>query len=174
MQPRNRPTIDPGGAARPRSSSSDADPTGGHDWYTVDIQHETLRAVLDSLAVSINTVADEPDDIGARVEMLRILRRLERLLPEHFEYEEAGGYLADALAAAPRLTRRAQRLRNQHGEFLTKLAELAERTREAGKSPGTWKSLARTVRKFTHELRHHEHQENTLVHDAFMDDLGGG
>jgi iron-sulfur cluster repair protein YtfE (RIC family) len=138
------------------------------------VQHENLGAVLDSLAARINTLAEHPDDIGARVEMLRLLRELEHILPEHFEYEESGGYLAEALAVAPRLTRRAQRLRDEHSGFSAKLAALADRAREVGESPGSWKALATVVRRFTHELRRHELDENTLIRDAFTDDLGGG
>ena len=37
--------------------------------------------------------------------------------PEHFAFEEAGGYLSDALAIAPRLSKRAAVLRRDHREF---------------------------------------------------------
>ncbi len=114
------------------------------------------------------------ESLGTRVEMLRLLRKLEHLLPEHFEYEEAEGYLAEALAVAPRLTRRAQRLRGEHNHFSEKLRGLADRAREADESPGSWTALATGVRRFTYELRYHELEENRLVLDAFMDDLGGG
>jgi iron-sulfur cluster repair protein YtfE (RIC family) len=130
--------------------------------------------VLDSLAASIGAIAEHPEDVGIRVEMLRLLRKLEHLLPEHFEYEEAGGYLAEALAAAPRMTRRAQRLRREHDGFSAKLAALADRAREAGESPGCWKALAAGVRKFTYKLRRHELEENSLIQEAFTNDLGGG
>jgi hypothetical protein len=129
---------------------------------------------LDSLAAILSSVGERPDDVGARIEMLRILRELESQLSAHFEYEEAGGYLAEALAVAPRLTRRAQRLRGEHSWFSERLVALARRAREAGESRGSWAALATGVRRFTCTLRHHELEENQLIQDAFMDDLGGG
>lgn len=157
-----------------RSASTTANSAAESRSRKLDAQHESLGALLDSLAASLGAVAERPDDVGTRVEMLRLLRQLERLLPEHFLYEEAGGYLAEALAAAPRLTRRAQRLRSEHSGFSMRLAALANRAREAGESPGSWKALGTGVRKFTYELRHHEMEENCLIQDAFTDDLGGG
>ena len=167
---RAQPTVD-GGA---RSALTTENSAGGNHWHELEVQHQRLGVVLDSLAASLGAVAERPDDVGTRVEMLRLLRKLEHLLPEHFEYEEAGGYLAEALAVAPRLTRRAQRLRGEHSEFSAKLAALADRAREAGESPGSWTALAAGVRKFTYELRHHELEENSLIQDAFTDDIGGG
>jgi len=174
MRPPHRPRVRPSADHGARSASITANSAGGNCWRELDVQHKSLGALLDSLAASIRAVAERPDDIGTRVEMLRLLRKLEHRLPEHFEYEEAGGYLAEALAMAPRLTRRAQRLRGEHADFSAKLAALASRAREAGESPASWKTLAAGVRKFTYELRHHELEENTLIHDAFMDDIGGG
>jgi len=174
MQPRHRPGAQPTVDDGARSASITATSAGKKYWRNLDAQHENLGAVLDSLAARIGAIAERPDDIAARVEMLRLLRELEHLLPEHFEYEESGGYLAEALAVAPRLTRRAQRLRDEHSGFSAKLAALAARAREVGELPGSWKALATAVKKFTYELRHHELEENTLINEAFMDDLGGG
>ena len=174
MQSRRRPRAQPIVDNGARSASTSTNSAGGNHWRKLEVQHERLGAVLDSLPASIDAVAERPDDVGTRVEMLRLLRKLEQMLPEHFEFEEAGGYLAEALAPAPRLTRRAQRLRGEHSGFSAKLAALADRAREAGESPGSWKALAAGVRKFTYELRHHELEENSLIKDAFMDDLGSG
>ena len=174
MQSRRRlraqPTADDGA----RSASTTANSADGNHWRELEVQHESLGAVLDALAASLGAVAARPDDVGTRVEMLRLLRKLEHLLPEHFEYEEAGGYLAEALAAAPRLTRRAQRLHEEHSGFSAQLVALADRAREAGESPGSWEALATGIRKFTYELRRHELEENSLIQDAFTDDLDGG
>ncbi len=174
MQSRRRLSAQPTADDGARSALTTANSAGGNYRHEFEVQHQHLGAVLDSLAASLGTVAERPDDVGTRVEMLRLLRKLEHLLPEHFEYEEAGGYLAEALAVAPQLTRRAQRLRNEHSWFVTKLAALANRARDAGESPGSWKALAAGVRKFTYELRNHELKENSLVQDAFTYDTGGG
>ncbi len=117
MQSRRHPGVEPTLVDGVRSVPTPSNPSGGNHWRELEVEHRRLGAVLDSLAASLGAVAERPDDVGTRVEMLRLLRKLEHLLPEHFEYEEAGGYLAEALAAAPRLTRRAQRLRGEHSGF---------------------------------------------------------
>jgi hypothetical protein len=146
----------------------------GNHWRELDAQHARLDAVLDSLTASLGAVGKRPEDIGTRVEMLRLLRKLEHRLPAHFEYEETGGYLAEALAVAPRLIRRAKRLRGEHSRFSEQLIILTSRAREAGETPGSWAAIATGVRKFTYALRQHDLEENQLIQDAFMDDLGGG
>jgi iron-sulfur cluster repair protein YtfE (RIC family) len=174
MQPQRHPRARPSADHGSRSASTTANPAGGNHWYEIDIQHADLGALLDSLAATLGAVANDPNDVGTRVEMLRLLVKLEHQLLEHFDYEEANGYLAEALAVAPRLTRRAKRLRGEHSHFLGRIRTLVNRTRETGESPGSWTALATGVRKLTYELRFHELEENRLVQDAFMDDLGGG
>ncbi len=97
---------------------------------------------------------------------------LRRLLPEHFDLEARGGYLADALAVAPQLSDRAEKLRQQHGVLARQIVELAEHAGSAGDEASEWEAIAQHVRQFAGALLRHEHAEGLLTQEAFTDDLG--
>ena len=51
-------------------------------------------------------------ELGSRLQPLR------DALAKHFQEEEAGGYLSEVLAIAPRYSREADKLQQQHGDLL--------------------------------------------------------
>ncbi len=89
---------------------------------TIRSQHFGLRQQIRAL----EEVFAEPD--GAAEEYARkTLTQLEGFdsaLREHFAVEEEGGYFADVLKVAPRLSRRAARLEQNHKEFSERLEAL--------------------------------------------------
>jgi hypothetical protein len=105
--------------------------------------------------------------------LFRLIADADRLLNAHFAFEEAGGHLSDALAIAPRLSHRAARLRHDHRKFSARFAKLATFARGMRARDGSWDRLKAAIREFNEELRTHELEENRLIQEAFLDDLGG-
>jgi hypothetical protein len=132
-------------------------------------QHDRLGALFAALSELVGSIALDPE---SRARALHLLDDLESQLPAHFAYEEAGGYLSEELAAAPRLRHRAGRLQREHRELSLRLSHFARHAR-AGEATD-WKGLAEELRDFIDAVRQHELEENRLIRSALMDDLGGG
>jgi len=130
-----------------------------------------LKALLLSLEEAIAHCAAHPSAEAAAAALQRVTE-LEVQLPAHFAFEEAGGYLADALSAAPRLSRRAAHLMGDHEHLRHQLVEFAARAQRA--QLGGWSALSHPMHELSDALRRHELAENRLLRDALLDDLGGG
>jgi hemerythrin-like domain-containing protein len=134
-------------------------------------QHRSLAALLRSVEMAVSRCSVNPD-LERAVAAVELLSDFETALVAHFEFEEAGGYLSDALEAAPRLSRQAARIFSEHGALRRSFADLASRARRAD-SDG-WPSIAQRLSAFGDAMRGHETEENRLLNDALLDDLGGG
>jgi len=110
-----------------------------------------------------------PDVAGA----LTLLRDLGRYLPERFGMEERSGYLAEALTAAPRFSRRATRLMAQHAEFVRRMEALVKEADQADSARDSWEATRERFRELALDLLAHEQAESDIVESAFLDDLGG-
>ena len=140
---------------------------------------ETIRSQHFALLQQIRALEEllaEPDDAGAERarRALTLLEGFDLALREHFAVEEEGGYFADVLKVAPRLSRRAARLEQNHKEFSERLESLLALVRYAIDAPDDWERVTARVEGFLQALRAHEDEENELVREAFMDDLGRG
>ncbi len=94
---------------------------------------------------------------------------LEGALIEHFAIEEQGGYFAEVLAVAPRLSGRVARLKRSHSAFRRRLARLREHIPDP---TITWPEVEDRVAALLKALADPESAETDLVHEAFMQDLG--
>jgi len=137
-------------------------------------QHKNLWGVFVALSYRAQRISKTDDQYDSHSELLRLIAEVEQLLPAHFVSEEAGGYLSDALAIAPRLSKRAAVLQRDHRKFTARFAKLATFARELREVDESWEYLGVAIREFIRELRLHELEENRLVQEAFLDDLGGG
>lgn len=100
-----------------------------------------------------------------------LLEELQTHLEKHFEIEERGGYLAEALQAAPRFTKKAETLKDQHPEFRTQLTELIELTSTEDDPRAAFQELLEKFHAFTNALWQHESAENEILQRAFEEDV---
>jgi len=91
-------------------------------------------------------------------------------LAAHFDEEERNGYLAEALAAAPRFSTRADQLCQEHKNFLAELDRLRRCLR--ADEPESWKEARSDFEQLVANIRKHEGSENAIVQAAFGDDVG--
>jgi Hemerythrin HHE cation binding domain len=118
--------------------------------------------------------AKEVDELGIPHfrEMGNRLRTLRDVLSCHFIDEEAGGYLAPILDAAPRFSAEAAELQTQHAEFLTSLDGLIARLFQEPPEFPSWQSAVKEFEDFLETLRQHEARENAMAQSAFGRDIG--
>ncbi len=139
---------------------------------------ETIRSQQLALRQRIRALEEvfaEPDaaEEYAR-KTLTLLEGFDSALREHFAVEEEGGYFADVLKVAPRLSRRAARLEQNHKEFSEHLEALLALVQYAIDVRDGWERVTTGIERFLRRLTAHEDDENELVREAFMVDLGRG
>ncbi len=106
-----------------------------------------------------------------------LLGSLRDQLAIHFALEEAYGYFEEPLSVAPRLSTKADALRNQHRDLYLEICELVDQAQRCAYHEGNGASLrklAADFRAFISKLQEHESQENELVLEAFDEDIGVG
>ena len=109
--------------------------------------------------------------------MLELLSELRDQLATHFALEEAVGYFEDPIAVAPRISRHAESLRQEHETLYAEIADLAEEAERIAYEPSTHRDVVRLIgrfRQFDHRWQQHETAENELIFEAFFEDLGVG
>lgn len=98
------------------------------------------------------------------------LAALTKHLRHHFEQEEEGGYLEEALSAAPRFSQEAAVLLAQHPVMLqqaNQVLELARSTSDAA----AWEKLKNDVKSLIAAMIAHETAENKIVRQALNTEL---
>ncbi len=103
---------------------------------------------------------------------VRAMAELEAYLVSHFQLEETGGYMSEALRLAPRYHGRAEDLREQHETLACQMRALCELAEISGPSREAWSELDRRLARFGRELLAHERAENELTSQIFLEDIG--
>lgn len=144
--------------------------TGASPFETMLEEHRELMQQIHELRQHWAEVDEkggpQEDVLGQR------LREFRNHLAEHFEDEERDGYLAAALAVAPRFSREADELCAQHRYFLDQLDRVLAQIMSAASGGESWQACRRLFDEVVTELRRHEGAENAIVQAAFGDDVG--
>lgn len=118
---------------------------------------------------------------GMRFEGRRLVELLGKLrdqLALHFSLEEFYGYFEEALTVSPRISNRAAELRSQHAGLFLELCRLADRAEgrlyEHHLNRRAVQSLGTQFAAFQTRLEQHEAGENSLILEAFDEELGDG
>jgi hypothetical protein len=127
--------------------------------------HEVLRKQIADLRQfwsEVSQLGQGPkyEEMGGRV------KRLRDILADHFASEERGGYLADAVNTAPRLSESAKTLESQHAEFLKTLDRFIGRLANCESAYHCWEDVGAEFEDFMQRLDQHEADEMSLVRQA--------
>ncbi len=141
-------------------------------------EHEVLRsrieALLERIAAARRHCDETGRDEGRGQEAQRLVRDVAERLNAHFEDEERVGFVSHAADVAPRLSRRAESLVEEHEGFRADLAELAAEVRASGDSAQRWAEVESSARSLADALRRHEAAEAELIQEALLLDVGAG
>jgi hypothetical protein len=106
----------------------------------------------------------------------RIVQELATLrgqLAEHFDREETGGFLDEAVSLAPRLSPDVGRLIHDHSALLAELDRTIELARDAV-TADEYTALREKACDFFHALRLHEASEDRILQGMFPSELDAG
>jgi hemerythrin len=131
-------------------------------------EHKELGALLRAVQAQL-----ESDDRTKR-DTAELVARLADLCGAHFNHEEQGGYMREAVTAAPWLADRVRSLLEEHETLLEAIESLRILVQSGIESAAWWKRVENDFHKFAAHLREHEANENLMVQQAFCDDLGQG
>lgn len=128
-------------------------------------EHDVLHKQIEDLRQFWNEVSQlgqgpKYEEMSGRVERLR------EILADHFANEERGGYLADAVDTAPRLSESAKALEWQHAQFLNSLDRFIERLAKCESAYSCWEEVHAEFEDFMQRLDQHEADEMSLVCQA--------
>ena len=136
-------------------------------------EHFALGQRMRQLEESFQQRQPEASGAAGARPVLELLEEFDRVLREHFTSEERGGYFSEILAVAPRLSLRVARLKERHVEYRERSKLLLDLATKAA-SESDWMEVQARLAAFLRALREHEREENELVREAFMYDLGRG
>ncbi len=140
----------------------------------------TTEPATDSVASSLDEIAEEHRDLGVALQGLEaaadpaaILPQLEdlrSLLERHFAGEEASDGLPETVGNnAPHLLAALEGIFDEHREFIKDLDVLSAETRACIARVAELKS---SVVEFVDRMREHEVRETQLIGDAVYTDVG--
>jgi iron-sulfur cluster repair protein YtfE (RIC family) len=131
-------------------------------------QHQELKALLARIDEALAAREATIPQVG------ELLAELGDRLVKHFATEEDGGYFAEALAHAPQLVSKANRLLAQHPMMQSRAEQIVAETESLppGGADAWWEETSRRFRAFRDELLRHETRENALLQEAYSRDIG--
>lgn len=137
-----------------------------HFFEMMKQEHEQLARVLGELRHALHSDQRDAEAVTAWIVQLA------RLVKSHFEHEEEGGYMREAIEQAPRLSEQAENLERQHPVLLEKLSGLSNLAAAGDKSAPWWESARTKFDEFAKSFLDHEAHEDKLVQEAFTQDIG--
>ena len=140
-----------------------------HEFFEVmQSEHKELTDLLTEVRAALT--ADDRD----KNQVADLITRLCELVVTHFNHEERGGYMKEALERAPRMASQADLLLDQHEPLLEEVEKLRLLVHSGVESASWWTRIEADFHKFASRLINHEHAENKLVQEAYTQDIGTG
>lgn len=130
-------------------------------------EHRELHVAIERIHAVLEETR-ESDATSARIaEVTALIVALRDRLARHFEQEENGGYLEEAIVRVPQIAPQAAALQKQHGEFLAAANAMLDHARSGDTAPSVWSALKTDYVRFAKRLRAHEAAEDALLMRAF-------
>ena len=104
-------------------------------------------------------------------ELAESLNQLRAKLAAHFEEEECGGCLEEAVVHVPTLSTEAGRILNEHPSLLADLDRLIEQIGVTDRSNRSLDNVEQDFSQFAKRLRAHEAAENRILQQSFGIDM---
>ena len=136
--------------------------------------NRNLKSLLGELR---RLIANAEQRLERRRHLSDLLGRFRDQLAIHFSLEEAFGYFDEPVSVAPQLCARADCLRAEHGELYQRICDIAESAESFAccrVSVPTMAQFAARFIEFDETLKRHEDNENSLILEAFDEDIGVG
>ncbi|MFM9966221.1 MAG: hypothetical protein ACKV2Q_34015 [Planctomycetaceae bacterium] len=144
-----------------------AGPTPLRDAYARNLVLEYL------LIGDLRDLLEESPDNETRRWLLAVLEELLNLLPNEFEYEDQGGYLADVCEQDPNWSFAVERLHREHEGLYFSLLELRNRIADEQSFEFIADEVKPKLRRWIAAAERHHAREQQLVVAAYDTAFGG-
>ncbi|MCH8923438.1 MAG: hemerythrin domain-containing protein [Planctomycetes bacterium] len=138
------------------------------DFDQIQEEHRSLLQAVDRLGGLLQQPTPRPAAAAA------MLAELKDHLDVHFAHEEFGGYFSEVREVAPRFAQQIEVLKLQHVEFLETIDAIGRRLDRPAASTTWWTAIAADFDLFFDEFQRHEAEENELLQEALLRDVGTG
>ena len=134
----------------------------------------TRYSVLEYLLIGdLRDLLEETPDEETRRWLLAVLDELLNLLPNEFEFEDQGGYLADVCEQFPNWSDEIERLHRQHGDLYCMLLDLRDRIQREQSFEYIAAEVRPQLERWIDRVHQHRDSEQRLVTSAYDLTLGG-
>jgi hypothetical protein len=99
------------------------------------------------------------------------LSELRAALARHYEDEEEGGCLEEAVAHLPTLSREVTKLNREHSQVLSTMDQLIAQVRTLRPGNQEWAEIERDFQAIAERLRAHEAAESRILKASFGNDV---
>lgn len=131
-------------------------------------------SVLEYLLIGdLRDLLEETPDNETRRWLLAVLEELLDLLPNEFEYEDQGGYLAEVCEQNPNWSNTVERLHREHEGLYFSLLELRNRIAVEESFEFIADEVKEKLGRWIEAAQRHREKEESLVVDAFDTSFGG-
>jgi hypothetical protein len=134
-----------------------------------DIHDEHER--LDLFFSEITRALAQPEMSRPHV-VMGLMAELVALLQNHFAHEEDGGYFTELVEVYPRVAETVERLRQQHRTMLATVRAIHGHLARTADRESCDPAIRRDFLQFVQQCDEHQHEENSLVQEAFCQDIG--
>ena len=133
----------------------------------VEAEHRQFGRMINEIRHAFEASV-EPAGVAAAVAGARDkLTVFNQQMRAHFEMEEDGGYMEEAVARLPVLSHNADKLIAEHGILRMAIDHLINHLETAGDSATTWEACREEFKRFSAQMATHEANENWLLHEGF-------
>ena len=131
-------------------------------------------SVLEYLLIGdLRDLLEESPDDETRRWLLAVLEELLDLLPNEFEYEDQGGYLADVCEQNPNWSNAVDRLHREHEELYFNLLDLRNRIANEESFDFIADEVKPKLGRWIEAAQRHRDREQQLVVSSFDTTFGG-
>lgn len=142
-------------------------PAPPHDAYA-------RYSILEYLLIGdLRDLLEERPDKETRRWLLAVLEELLDLLPNEFEFEDQGGYLADVCEQNPNWSNMVERLHNEHENLYFNLLDLRNRIANEDSFDFIADEVKPKLSRWIEAAQRHRDSEHRLVVSAYDTTLGG-
>ena len=136
-------------------------------------EHRELMALITDLGERASKGADSGEHWSE--DLADILARLRTTLHQHFASEEEGPFATEFPASFPQLADRLEDILGEHRDLMERVDQLTREVNEASEKATAEEvaAIREDVRAFIEAIRAHESAENSLLQQAYIEDIGG-
>jgi hemerythrin len=130
-------------------------------------EHKRLRKCLDLIDHQWTLQNERPSTADDMSQVLDGLQALRTELAHHFQEEESGGCIEEAVSLQANLSCEANQLEREHPELLGQLDLLIRRMSKHPEPGESTAEIKQQYRRFSEQLHDHEATENRILERSF-------